>query len=622
MLATSLQQWARQYLRRTQPARCSPHKRARLRTFFANGVDKFGVTWAVEALPALVHLSLFIFIAGLVIYLFNINHTVFTTVASWVGLLSGVYLCITLMPSFWHDSPYYSPLSSTGWLVCSFLLWTVCVPLLVFISIPLYPFRNASKRYGSSVDNFLAWFGEGVKKEAEEVASKGSSEIDGRILEWTTDALSEDDALEEFLGAIPGFYKSDVVKDLQQHVPLDVWGKILNKMISFLNHFLSSNSVPASVKIRRLTICLNAAGAMGTSSGVECLFREMPLGSWHGAPHSVEVGHYLTSWSKANNGQFARSVRAINARIVSSALERDDRWIALAMECLGVSEGVLRGYLAHGDSVQLACLILFSRGVHRPLLRMGEDLLPVWELDIRNTLPGLQHDFCSLWNEFIQETRNRRWYDNNPYDIVIEIRHLYNALHQDTEGAPTALTVPDYRLDDIVRQVSSYPLCSLPSHRSDSTPHAHELSAAETPHRLTTTSINVPHCDTALETLTPSSLPGSHLDDSTPHQSDEPSLAINSSLSAPQLSPSNLATSDFHSTQLPVTSIPEAVFIPSSSTINSPQRTDNDVDLRPFPTSSSQSNEIPPNQGLHLPNSGHGTTILSISPVFLSLPFC
>ncbi|KAI0002891.1 hypothetical protein BJV74DRAFT_758743, partial [Russula compacta] len=69
MLATSLQQWARRYLRMTQPARCSPHKRARLRAYFANGLDKFRVGWAVEALPALVHLSLFIFFVGLAIYL-------------------------------------------------------------------------------------------------------------------------------------------------------------------------------------------------------------------------------------------------------------------------------------------------------------------------------------------------------------------------------------------------------------------------------------------------------------------------------------------------------------------------------------------------------------------------
>ncbi|KAH9963336.1 hypothetical protein BC827DRAFT_1100966, partial [Russula dissimulans] len=111
MLATSLQQWARRYLMITQPARCSPHERARVRAFFANGFDKFRASWAIEALPALLHLSLFIFFTGVVIYLFNINDTVFVVVTSWVTVLLAVYSCITFMPVFWHDSPYYSPLS-------------------------------------------------------------------------------------------------------------------------------------------------------------------------------------------------------------------------------------------------------------------------------------------------------------------------------------------------------------------------------------------------------------------------------------------------------------------------------------------------------------------------------
>jgi hypothetical protein len=86
-LATMLQQWARRYLTITQPARYIPHKRASIRAFFANGVEKFHLPWSVEALPALLHLSLFLFFTGLVIYLFNINHTVFSLVVWWVGLL-------------------------------------------------------------------------------------------------------------------------------------------------------------------------------------------------------------------------------------------------------------------------------------------------------------------------------------------------------------------------------------------------------------------------------------------------------------------------------------------------------------------------------------------------------
>jgi hypothetical protein len=115
MLATSLQQWARRYLTINQPARCSPHKCSHTCAFFASGVEKFHVPWAVDALPAMVHLSLFIFFAGLLVYLFNINHTVLKVVICWVALLSMVYGLVTFMPIVRPDSPYYSPLSSTTW---------------------------------------------------------------------------------------------------------------------------------------------------------------------------------------------------------------------------------------------------------------------------------------------------------------------------------------------------------------------------------------------------------------------------------------------------------------------------------------------------------------------------
>ncbi|KAH9978282.1 hypothetical protein BJV74DRAFT_888331 [Russula compacta] len=64
LLATSLQQWARRYVRITQPPRCSPEKRARMRAFFADGAEKLHIPWAVEGLPALLHLSLFLFFSG------------------------------------------------------------------------------------------------------------------------------------------------------------------------------------------------------------------------------------------------------------------------------------------------------------------------------------------------------------------------------------------------------------------------------------------------------------------------------------------------------------------------------------------------------------------------------
>ena len=86
--ATSLQQWARRYIRVTQPARCSPEKRARMRAFFANGAEKMHIPLVLEGLPTLLHLSLFLFFGGLIIFLFNVDQEVFLWVVSWIGFFS------------------------------------------------------------------------------------------------------------------------------------------------------------------------------------------------------------------------------------------------------------------------------------------------------------------------------------------------------------------------------------------------------------------------------------------------------------------------------------------------------------------------------------------------------
>src|ERR1700761_7757560 len=115
LMATSLHQWSRRYIKVTQLARCSPEKRARMRAFFADGVEKMHVPWAVEGLPLLLHLSVFLFFGGLAIFLFNIDHGVFGSVIWWIGLFSIIYGLITVMPIVRHNSPYYSPLSRTAW---------------------------------------------------------------------------------------------------------------------------------------------------------------------------------------------------------------------------------------------------------------------------------------------------------------------------------------------------------------------------------------------------------------------------------------------------------------------------------------------------------------------------
>jgi Family of unknown function (DUF6535) len=481
LLATMLQQWARRYLTITQPPRYSPRKRASIRAFFANGVEKFHLPWSVEALPALLHLSLFLFFTGLAIYLFNINHTVFTVVVWWVGLAGGVYGCITLMPIFWHDSPYYSPLSSSAWLFFNF----TCSATLRIIGILFFLLGQGWPHF----ETYLPFHG--LTKIVQDAGSKLSAEIIDCILTWTIDALEEDKELEQFIESIPGFCDSGAFRARDLQLDFTKFDKPLAwTLYDFIYRTLSSSLFLEEEKKRRVIICAMAADAARLSDTtlniliVVFLYGDDLL-------RSADIWQSLRS----TRGDQVPGLcsQSIIAGVVTRVSERDDRWRALARDQLGVSEAVFRNYLANGDSVLLSNLIHIIWSFFRYYLDLNEGtdlnaisliLEHISKFDIENTLPGLQHDFCDLWNEVIREARNRGSYHIS-VSFLIHIRHLYIALHQGTDAAPTAFDASTPIYSTVLYDPDSYPLCNIPSHRLIST-------TDESSHSLPTTGTSDP----------------------------------------------------------------------------------------------------------------------------------
>ena len=62
-----------------------------MRAFFAECVDNMHFRLAVEGLPVLLHLSLFVFFGGLANFLFKVEVGVFGYVMCWIGLFSSLY---------------------------------------------------------------------------------------------------------------------------------------------------------------------------------------------------------------------------------------------------------------------------------------------------------------------------------------------------------------------------------------------------------------------------------------------------------------------------------------------------------------------------------------------------
>jgi hypothetical protein len=474
MLATSLQQWARRYLRYTQPKLSNPQTRARTRAFFAKGVEKFHVPWAVDALPTLVHLALFIFLAGLLIYLSNIHHTVFSVVVCWVALLSTVYGFITFMPVIRCDSPYYSPLSlPVRYLYAAISYIVLKVPEMM--ARRLFTIK-ASDRICDLRERYRDWITLGFDTVDEATTSMNLSEIDGHILRWIANSLyRDDDRLETFIESIPGFYKSnDVPESAQLSIALT--------MGRFLERSMSRNSISDEIKKRRIVSCLNAANAATLEPSMTYfMFSGLLHVNWSELPGSVEMGHFLKSCDKTNEGRFTPFLRGIVTHIIASVHKRDDRWTTLALDHLGIPEGDLQDYLTQGDSLLLALFIHHTRladPTNRFSRAVVQALLQVDTIDIRNTLPGLQHNFCALWNQLIQEAQKARNYLNSLV-ILSATRHLYIALHQGTDAAPTMFSESTSEYHDILNQ-RSYPLCKVPGHDSHPTQHVPEMPIAET----------------------------------------------------------------------------------------------------------------------------------------------
>jgi Family of unknown function (DUF6535) len=510
LLATLLQQWARRYLTVTQPLRYSPHKRARIRAFFANGVEKYHLPWTVEALPTLLHLSLFLFFSGLMIFLFSINHTAFTVVACWVGLSAGIYGCITLMPIFCHDSPYYAPLSFTAWFLLNAVLYGVCgvfsilcwhgwccvqgyPPVVYNDTDSLSTIKSGFHRPYRAVTGFDRIL-EGMVKTAQKSALNLSAKIDGSVLKWIFDSLDEDSELEQFFESIPGFCSSNVVEE-PKRILAELGNKALIEASSgFMKRTCSSSLLPESVKERRVMLCIQAVDALDLPfPSFDFLKKVFVQPRMDGVMRSVPIGHSFERRCHSHHRETVLSAKGIVAGIIASVPERDIRWKTLVMAHLGISEDLLQHYLAHGDSVLLANLIYITR----QLFRFDPEHWPGWfrtlsvlrcilpkisKFDIRNTLPALQNDFCALWNEITGEAHN----SDSVYicrDILRHTRQLYFALHQDTDAVPTAFDASD---DDygILRKPSSYPLCNIPGHHPHTAPDeiAQAHSSSSLPH--------------------------------------------------------------------------------------------------------------------------------------------
>ena len=471
LLAVFIQQWAQSYLQATQGRR-SPRERARIRIYHAEGLEKLYLHWVTRAVPILIHISLFLFFSGLPIFLFNVNRTVFNVVVTWLALCVAGYACITLMPIFFQNSPYYSPLSSSTW-------W--CVTNTLFI---IYRFLKKLLPRGSSVFRWydkhytrshLRWPSmRAMQRAADRFALELSPDIDYRALLWMFETLNDDDEFEQFFDALPSLCDSEALLDPYKAFIKPNEKKLSHALIGMMDRTLLSDLVPEQVKQRRIIICTKAIGATSLLEPRWTL-RRVLCGDWHGFSRSVHFGLFVQGWKNISQPVSILYVQYVVAVTLAGVQQRDDRWFQLASGQLNESKSLLWNHYAHGDSILLASAIFVIRRTlqtfsgseddHRMdiLEASSKTMELVCRFDIKNTLAEHQHQFCSLWNQLVEAAQNNTEPDvTSFYKVMLKsIRRLYITLHEKTSSAPTAFSTTTDDRDRVLDDAMSYPRCRI-----------------------------------------------------------------------------------------------------------------------------------------------------------------
>lgn len=233
--ATLMQQWARRYVQVADRPYVTA-KQARIRAYFAEGVEKYGLATAVDVLPILLHFSVLLFYIGLIDFLFNINHTVGFILLSLVALCVLVYFGLSIMPLYRYNSPYLTPFSSVIW----FVFEAAQIIKLWFL--------------GRSTEDQREKLKQGMIRAIEEIGATQPWEMDPKSLHRTLLSLDDDHKLEDFLDGLPdlfhtrtGHSSSDLCTTLEPHIVRVTRGLLITCLKDLL---------PASARRQRLSACL------------------------------------------------------------------------------------------------------------------------------------------------------------------------------------------------------------------------------------------------------------------------------------------------------------------------------------------------------------------------------
>ncbi|TFK41930.1 hypothetical protein BDQ12DRAFT_732689 [Crucibulum laeve] len=239
--ATMVEQWTRSYLH-SSDRRPAPQDSARINAYLFQGIEKYGMSAVVEAIPTLLHISLFLFFAGLVVFLFPVNATLGSIVLTMFVICCGLYFLITFLPIYYLDCPYRTP--------GSFICWRILQIL------GLLQYEDAD----GIVKPLTGSMSDAQDLAATEVTLQ-RHERDLKAMSWAIKALREDSELEPFIEVIPNvasgadYSSKRLLLRLLHHQDVNIR---LDYRIPQLLATCNSGVLDAALSQKRAVTCLTA----------------------------------------------------------------------------------------------------------------------------------------------------------------------------------------------------------------------------------------------------------------------------------------------------------------------------------------------------------------------------
>jgi Family of unknown function (DUF6535) len=189
LLATLVQRWARDYMHIFHRY-SHPLKVARLREFLREGIEHWKMRAIAEAVPGLIHISLFLFFIGLADFLFSTHATMGKIIIVPIAVCAMLYVISSIAPVIFPQSPYRTSFSSLAWRISRWLF---------------HRSKSFTDRF-SGKPKHLSWHMAEGQFQLAMANNEARKDRDEKAIRWLVTNLTGDTEMESLASGIPGSF--------------------------------------------------------------------------------------------------------------------------------------------------------------------------------------------------------------------------------------------------------------------------------------------------------------------------------------------------------------------------------------------------------------------------------